>query len=78
MLDFSPPTFTDSVTSYYAVAVAKKGSDFTIQELKGKKSCHTGWGRSAGWVIPIGTLLYKNILTWDKTTPIENGKLGNN
>ncbi|XP_067394800.1 serotransferrin [Emydura macquarii macquarii] len=65
-------TDKDSVTSYYAVVVVKKGSGFTIKELKGKKSCHTGWGRSAGWVIPIGTLLYKNILTWDKTTPIEN------
>ncbi|XP_007057023.3 ovotransferrin [Chelonia mydas] len=63
-------TGKDSITSYYAVAVVKKGTGFTIRELEGKKSCHTGLDRSAGWFIPIGTLLYHKILSWDRATPI--------
>uniref|UniRef100_A0AAQ5X2U6 Serotransferrin n=1 Tax=Amphiprion ocellaris TaxID=80972 RepID=A0AAQ5X2U6_AMPOC len=53
-----------SDTCYYAVAVVKKGSGFNIKDLRGKKSCHTGLGKSAGWNIPIGTLLSMNIIEW--------------
>nr|XP_005489599.2 ovotransferrin [Zonotrichia albicollis] len=54
-----------STTSYYAVAVVKKGTGFSIDELQGKTSCHTGLGRSAGWVIPIGTLIHRGAIEWD-------------
>ncbi|NWS57316.1 TRFE protein, partial [Chunga burmeisteri] len=54
-----------SPTSYFAVAVVKKGTGFTINDLQGKTSCHTGLGRSAGWNIPIGTLLHRGDIKWD-------------
>ncbi|KAM9592895.1 lactotransferrin [Trichechus inunguis] len=49
-------------THYYAVAVVKKDTNFQLNELRGKKSCHTGFRRSAGWYIPIGTL--RPFLEW--------------
>ncbi|XP_012681770.2 transferrin-a [Clupea harengus] len=55
---------TSSETCYYAVAVVKKGTDFTFKTLKGKKSCHTGLGKSAGWNIPIGTLVAQGQIQW--------------
>ncbi|XP_076838354.1 serotransferrin-2-like isoform X3 [Brachyhypopomus gauderio] len=51
-------------TCYYAVAVVKKGTGFNFSELRGKKSCHTGLGKSAGWNIPIGTLLSNGRIQW--------------
>ncbi|XP_054022516.1 ovotransferrin [Dryobates pubescens] len=54
-----------STTSYYAVAIVKKGTDITINNLQGKTSCHTGLGRSAGWNIPIGTLLHRGDIKWE-------------
>lgn len=45
-----------SSSSYYAVAVVKKGMGITWETLRGKKSCHTGVGRTAGWNIPMGRI----------------------
>ncbi|XP_065065275.1 serotransferrin-A-like [Rhopilema esculentum] len=47
----------DTGTKYYGIAVVKKSSNLTFSKLKGAKSCHTGIWRTAGWVIPVGTLL---------------------
>lgn len=66
-----------SETCYYAVAVVKKGSNFGIRELAGKKSCHTGLGKSAGWNIPIGTLLAMDLIKWSgiEDSPVEEGEI---
>ncbi|NP_001079812.1 serotransferrin-A precursor [Xenopus laevis] len=55
---------TETDTCYYAVAVVKKSSKFTFDELKDKKSCHTGIGKTAGWNIIIGLLLERKLLKW--------------
>lgn len=54
----------DNFTKYYGLAVVKKGTPFNFTQLKGKNSCHTGIGRSAGWKIPVGYLLFTGEMTF--------------
>ena len=54
------------VPYYYAVAVVKNKSTIkTLEDLEGKKSCHTGAGKPSSWVVPVGTLLAKKFMTQD-------------
>uniref|UniRef100_A0A669E324 Serotransferrin n=1 Tax=Oreochromis niloticus TaxID=8128 RepID=A0A669E324_ORENI len=55
---------TGTDTCYYAVVVAKKNTGFGFRDLRGKKSCHTGLGKSAGWNIPIGSLVSMDVIEW--------------
>lgn len=44
--------------NHYAVAVAKKSDQSTdLFSLKGKMSCHSGYLKGAGWVMPMNFLL---------------------
>nr|UZF13189.1 saxiphilin [Allobates femoralis] len=52
-------------TVHYAVAVVKKSSNFQLDGLKGKRSCHSAVGESGGWVAPLNIFLKKNLLSWE-------------
>lgn len=43
--------------SYWAVAIARKGTQFGMDGLAGRKSCHTGIGKTSGWNVPVGHLI---------------------
>lgn len=48
---------------YYAVGIVKKSAcPGKLADLRGKRSCHSGYGRSAGWTLPISTLIEANII----------------
>ncbi|KAL1280138.1 hypothetical protein QQF64_014738 [Cirrhinus molitorella] len=46
-------------SSYFVVAVVRKGSGVTWNNLRGRKSCHTGLNRNAGWKVPDSAICSK-------------------
>lgn len=45
-------------SSYYVVAIARQSDKETdLLYLRGKRSCHTGFGEASGWIIPVSFLL---------------------
>eukprot|EP01018_Ginkgo_biloba_P040837 Gb_31201 [translate_table: standard] len=48
---------------YWGVGVVKADKcPKSLDHLKGKVSCHTGYGRSAGWVLPLTYFIQNNIM----------------
>ncbi|XP_044525429.1 melanotransferrin-like [Gracilinanus agilis] len=54
----------DRKDTYHAVALVKRNSSyaFTIDELRGKRSCHSGYGMASGWDIPVGVLVQRGFI----------------
>ncbi|KAL4428192.1 hypothetical protein ABPG75_002281 [Micractinium tetrahymenae] len=51
--------------SYYSVAVVPKEfctDGVTMSSLKGKRSCNTGYRRTAGWTMPVGFLTETGVI----------------
>lgn len=46
------------------VAVVRRNSSyaFTLDELRGKRSCHSGFHSPAGWDIPVGILVQRGFI----------------
>lgn len=52
-----------SEAQYYAVAVVRENSEVTdLKQLKNLRSCHTGFGRTSGWIVPVGALVEANLI----------------
>ncbi|XP_063216144.1 transferrin [Bacillus rossius redtenbacheri] len=50
----------------FSVAIVRKSSPYqSLADLRGARSCHTGYGRISGWVAPLYTLLAKDLIHRD-------------
>lgn len=63
--------------SYFSVAIVHdricKNPDVSLSDLKGKKSCHTGYRKASGWDIPVGTLISTRVMkVVDNIPNVEN------
>ncbi|XP_071808080.1 melanotransferrin-like [Asterias amurensis] len=57
-------------STYWGIAVVKRDTTFTINDLKGKKSCHTGIMRTVGWIVPVGFLITRGDIVVTETCDI--------
>ncbi|GMH39771.1 hypothetical protein BSKO_07669 [Bryopsis sp. KO-2023] len=64
-------------TSYYSVAVVKKefctSDDISLADVKGARSCHTGYRKSAGWDAVMASLISTRLMpVVDNEADVEN------
>ncbi|XP_015990779.2 melanotransferrin isoform X1 [Rousettus aegyptiacus] len=54
----------DRSNSYFVVALVRRNSSyaFTLDELRGKRSCHSAFGSPAGWDVPVGALVQRGFI----------------
>ncbi|XP_071485954.1 melanotransferrin-like [Diadema antillarum] len=57
--------YGDGDASYWAVAVARTGTQFGIDDLDQRLSCHTGIGKTSGWNVPVGQLIKQGDIVVD-------------
>ncbi|XP_060774299.1 saxiphilin-like isoform X2 [Neoarius graeffei] len=57
-------------TCILAVAVVRETSLIDIHSLKGTTSCHSGARWTSGWNLPLGQLLFHNLLPWAEGQPL--------
>lgn len=56
---------------YEGIILAKKSANInSLAELRGKNSCHTGYGRNVGFKIPIAKLKKNNVFKVDPDTAL--------
>ena len=63
----------EGFASYFAVAVVKSGfcsPGISFNDLKGKRSCHTGFRKTSGWNIPVGYLAATGVLPIQSVNPL--------
>ena len=61
---------TSASATYYTVAVVKSSfctETVSLASLRGKRSCHTGYRKSAGWRFPLTTLMKSGLATLPST-----------
>ena len=67
----------DSEFRYEGIMLVHKGSDIhSMQDLKGKKACYTGYGRNVGFKIPLTKLTKAGVITYsDEKMPAPEKEL---
>ncbi|KAG7165605.1 Transferrin-like 1 [Homarus americanus] len=57
------PKFSQEDYRYKAVVVVRRSTVSRLVDLRGKKSCHTGYGRTTGWRIPVALLKRAGVIS---------------
>ncbi|KAM4740554.1 saxiphilin-like [Anableps anableps] len=60
--------YTDGACILSVAVVTNRSLD--IRSLRGLRSCHSGVRWTAGWSLPLGFLLSRNYLSWNKENPL--------